>query len=140
MLSFIKGFRKVREERRAWLDFYEEIEKNLESYYVMFQLGRLRFFQLEHWLKQGANPAVVSDRNVQHYGQRLQEYNQILEGFKKFEQWYASDINNKTKENGVLLHQKREEAETKFNGLESVILEAKKAFALQLQEKKILKS
>ncbi len=46
-LRFFKEYRQKKEFRRDFLSFFFEAQSNLEQYYVMFQLGRLRFFSLE---------------------------------------------------------------------------------------------
>ena len=133
--SIIKG----RTRRRLLLAFYEEIKDNLESYYVMFQIGKLRFFKLEGWEQAMAFPHGEWDSAVVHYAERLREYLRALKEFKEYEDWYASDINNKSQETGRVLHGKREAAQAKFEGLEPVIKAALSSVEGQLKTMKILK-
>ena len=141
MLAFFQQWKDKKARQNLFLDFYEELKKNLESYYVMDQLGRFRFFRMETWLriKNSGNPAILGDKMINDYAQRLQEYNAVTDDFTKYEQWYGSDIENKTPANARILHDKREEPRIKFQGLEGVIKSAIQSFEKKLLEEKILK-
>lgn len=141
MLTFFRRWQEKKARQNLFLDFYEELKKNLESYYVMDQLGRFRFFRMVTWskLKDPEGPAILNDKMIADYIHRLEEYNSVLDDFTKYEQWYASDLNNKTPANARILHDKREEPRTKFQGLEPVIKSAIQSFEKQLCEVKLLK-
>ncbi len=120
MIELIKNYFYRKEQKKALTAFSEEAKANLEAYYVMFQINRLRFFSLTAWDK-------VKDRDwhesVQEYIRRLTSYNKILQDYKDYEQWYNED-NNKNQENGRVLHAKKELAQEQFRGLEGVIKSA----------------
>ncbi len=133
MLKFLQDLKKKREQKRLLLDFLAEIEKNLESYYVMDQIGRLRFFSLESWEKVKGYEDLTFGQEIRNYVQALSEYNRLLKDFKDYEQWYAADIERKNQENGKLLHAKKEASGQKFKGLDQVI----KPALISLREKLI---
>ena len=140
MFAFYQEWKKNQERQRILLAFYEELKKNLESYYVMDQLGRFRLFRLTIWSRLNEEALFAWDEPLVAYIRRLEEYNALLDDFLKYEQWYASDINNKTPATARVLHDKREEPRQKFQGLEPVIKSAIQSFEKYLQEQKILKS
>jgi len=140
MFSFLTAAGKRKEQKKALMAFYEEVDRNLESYYVMFQLNRLRFFSLEQWDQVRNRPDVDWPPDVGRYAQVLADYNTTLKDFKDYEQWYSADVENKTRENGQVLHTKREAAEEKFRqGLEDLIKNAKGQVERQLMDKGIIK-
>ena len=140
IIKFFQGLRKQQELKKHWLEFYAEVDKNLESYYVMFQLDRLRFFNLEVWerIKNNADVRMTSD--VLRYTEILNEYNKTLKNFKDYEEWYSSDLKNKIPENGRILHAKKDAAQKKFQGLENIIKRAQQNVRQQLMDLKIMKS
>jgi hypothetical protein len=141
MLKIFQQWKEKKAQQKLWLEFHEELAKNLESYYVMDQIGRFRFFRMESWqkLKNSNPPPVCQNTAITTYISRLEEYNSLLDDFTKYEQWYASDLNNKTPANGRILHEKREKAREKFQGLEPIIKSALHSFENHLLEVKLLK-
>ncbi len=140
MWVWIEQFQKKRALKKLCLDFDAELKKNLESYYVMFQLGRLRFFKMEISQAVLNNPEISLPPEVRRYLDVIESYNKCLKDFTDFETWYAADINRKTKENGIILHAKKEEAQKKFQaGLEEVIKAAVKSWDSWLKQQKMIK-
>ena len=117
MMKFFRRFQKKRELKKNWLAFFLEVNKNLESYYVMFQLDRLRFFNLDVWERVKNNRDLPLTSDVLRYAEILNDYNQTLKAFKDYEQWYSSDLKNKIPDNGRILHAKKDAAQEKFQGL-----------------------
>ena len=139
MFKFFADIGKRKEQKKALMAFYEEVDRNLEGYYVMFQLDRLRFFALDHWQNVRARPDVVWPHAVVRYAEVLADYNSTLQDFKTYEQWYSADVTNTTRENGQVLHDKRDEAEKKFRqGLEAVIKSAKEQVERQLMDQGVI--
>ena len=138
MMKLFQNYFKEREIRRDLCAFYAETKQNLEMYYVMFQLNRLRFFEMQAWKKvehlQSWSSAVTE------YVQRLTAYNQTQKDYKDYEQWYNENLDNKNQENGRILHSKKELAQEQFKGLEIVIKSAVAAVEQDLVQKKILKA
>lgn len=139
MLGIFKDLKKKKEQKKLLLDFYQELKKNLESYYVMDQLARFRFYRMDAWLKLKNSVPGAGGEAVLIYARRLEEYNALLDDFTRYEQWYAADINNKTPASARILHDKREEPRQKFEGLESVIKSAIQSLERYLLETNILK-
>ena len=139
MLKFFQEWKNKKTQHKVLLEFYQELKKNLESYYVMDQLGRFRFFRLESWPQAKDYLALGADPVILAYIHRLGKYHAVLDDFTKYEQWYAADLNNKTPDNGRILHDKREEVKKKFPGLETVIKSALQSFEKQLYKEKIFK-
>ncbi len=133
MLRFFKEYREKQEFRRDFLFLFTEGKSNLEQYYVMFQLGRLRFFSLDAWEKIGSRLDIAWDKAVQEYIRRLAQYNRVLKEYKDFQFWYNDDLERKNQENGRLLHKKKELAQEQFAGLEEII----KAAVASLQEESV---
>lgn len=124
MLAILKDYIRKQEEKKSYRAFLEEAKANLEAYYVMFQINKLRFFTLtaRETVKDLCWPADISE-----YIRRLEIYNQALKEFKDFEIWYNEDLDRKNQENGRVLHAKKEAAQEQFNGLEPVIKKAVEA-------------
>jgi hypothetical protein len=138
MMKLFQDYFKEREIRRDLCAFYAEAKQNLEAYYVMFQLNRLRFFQMQAWEK-------VRDLNawgpsVREYAERITTYNQAQKDYRDYEQWYNENLDNKNQENGRILHSKKEIAQAKFNGLEAIIKAAVAAIEGDLVQKRVLRN
>ncbi|MCB9772034.1 MAG: hypothetical protein H6754_05745 [Candidatus Omnitrophica bacterium] len=120
MLKFFHDYKKQKERRQEMKALVLETKANLEAYYVMFQLGRLRYFTLDV-LKKAQTSSEFSDHAIVEYARRLTEYNRLVKDYKDFEFWYNEDLERKNKDNGRILHQKKELAQEQFTGLEAVI-------------------
>ena len=138
MLRLFRNYLQGRELRRDLLAFYAEARQNLELYYVMFQLGRLRFFPMASWEKVKTRHAWAPQ--ISEYGRRLTFYNQTQKDYKVYEQWYNENLENKNQENGRILHHKRELAQEQFKDLEAVIKSGAAQVEWELVQMKILKS
>ena len=137
MFLFLSKLRSKRKRRRVLFNFYQEVAKNWESWHVMYQRNVLDKFSLISWQTIQEDKALNTDQKILDYVNALTDYNQSMGDFKKFEQWYSADIENKTTENARLLHDKKEIAATKFNGLLAVVESVKTELERQLQEQKI---
>ena len=137
MFDFSKEARQQKTVRRALESLHQEIEKNLESFFVMEQLGRLRFFSLD------IVDGLLGKKNfeigdaVRVYARAAVDYHATLKDFEEYEQWYTADLGRKTKENGLILHAKKEAAEAKFPGLEKMIIAAKEHVEKEMLRREI---
>lgn len=120
------------------MDLYREVERNWESVHVMQQRGVLDKFTLDVWQKIKNRPELKLERPVIDYGIPFTAYNSAMDEFKKFEQWYAADLENKTTENARILHEKKEAASEKFKGLLGAAADAKSILERGLVVEKIL--
>jgi hypothetical protein len=120
MPGIIKDFLAGLQEKKARQALAREIAKNLESCYVMQQLGRHHGFKLDTWLRlRKSAPKLPIE--VVRYGQRLQEFNQALDAAQDFERWYLGDLSRRNLDNAHKLHDLKEMVQEKFIGLEAVI-------------------
>ena len=131
-LGFLKDIRKKREERKLLLMFYSELAKNLETFYVHDQRGTLGRFGLEVWIVVKQNLGIILDEKIIICQTALDRYNAIFDDFIKYEQWYISDIKNKTTENSRQLHEKKQHLKEEFQGLLPIIKTALEQFKNQL--------
>ncbi len=138
IMNLIQRFQSQRQLKKNWLEFYAEVNKNLEAYYVMFQLDRLRFFNLDVWQRVKSDLDISMTTDVLRYAEILEDYNQTLKIFKDYESWYSSDIKNKIPDNGRILHAKKNAAQEKFQGLENVIKSAQQSLQRRLADLKII--
>lgn len=139
ILQMIKDLQQKKSRQRIWLDFLDEVRTNWENYHVMDQTGRVKFFQLNAWARLKAVGGCAVDKEVTAALEILQEYNHLAREFKDYEQWYNADINRKTRENGVILHEKREAAQKKFQEVAAVVEAMRSALERQLVQMGIIK-
>ncbi len=139
MLRFFKELAAQKKADQNLLDLYYEVAQNWENWHVMHQRNVLDKFKLE------ANAPVRTDVRINanlkfgEYVKKFTEYNHSMDEFRIFEQWYISDIKNKTTENARVLHSKRETAAAKFKGLLAVVEPLKKELGEKLRAEGILK-
>ena len=130
IFDFWHRFRRQHDRRMALDTLAAEVDRNLESYYVMFQINRRRSFQLERWQAMASFPEIVFDEVFLKYVRAIEVYQTVFKEFQDYEQWYTSDPDRKTKENGQLLHAKKEAVEQAFSGLEAVIKSAREQLVM----------
>src|SRR5689334_13000912 len=138
MLKFFRDYLKQKEQRQEFFSLLIEAKANLEAYYVMFQLNRLRHFTLDIWENVNALPEY-SQEALSEYSRRLSQYNSVLKDYKDFEFWYNEDLDRKNQDNGRILHQKKELVQEHFKGLEAVIKAAVVSVEQEGIRRKILK-
>ena len=138
MLQRWTDWKQKQDRRKILLEFYREVEKNWESVHVMRQRGVLDKFTLEIWRKIKDRPELKIDRRVIAYGIPFTTYNAVMDEFKKFEQWYAAYLKNKTTESARILHEKKQAASEKFKGLLDAAAEAKNILERDFLAEKIL--
>lgn len=138
MLHLWQEYRQRKTIHRTLISLHGEIDKNLENFFVMEQLGRLRFFTLEVVGRVLENTRFALDESVKIYARTVEDYNRTLKEFQDYEQWYnTEDLSRKTKENGLALHAQKDAAQAKFKNLEKVILAAKKNTEEELSRRNI---
>ena len=122
-----KAWRQFR-ARRARREFFKllalEISQNLETCYIIQQLGQLRPFDLRVWQQAAKLPNLLWPREILIYVERLTEFNSALRVAQEYEQWYSSNLDNQSHDNAQLLHAHKESAQEKFVGLELIIKNA----------------
>ena len=121
------------------LPLLDEMEKNLEKYYVMDQRQFIESnFDLQAWNKAQALKEFTFDERLKHYAYILEQFNTSYAAFKEFERWYVSDLKNKTAENAKKLHTQKQELETRVKKLDRIIIPAGQVLEKKLLEMRII--
>jgi hypothetical protein len=124
MFDLLKQLTPQGRAGKSLMQFYDELKKNLEIFYVMDQRQFIDMeFRSVQWQKIKAE-AVKSYPKVAAYGAAVEDFNAFYRQFKEFEKWYAADMANKTKENAQKLHTQRSELESKLKTMYPVICQA----------------
>jgi hypothetical protein len=137
-----KLFREIQEKRRLHRKlraFYQETCKNWESFHVMDQQNRFIGFATANTELVKGLSIIHSDEQVRKYLEAIYSFNTRLEALRSFEQWYASEMKNKTRENAQKLHDLREEVEKYFLRLGPLINPIKEVLRIKLLREKVLK-
>lgn len=125
MIPLFRRWRARREESRQLSALTSEVEQNLETFYVIRQLNRLRPFAMAAWSGLPENhPCRSGDSPLRHYAQALDAYHEALRDAQDFEAWYSADIERQTRDQACILHDKKETAWARFNGLNAVMQSA----------------
>lgn len=125
MITKLKTWMKDRSQRQQIMDFLDEMDKNLELFYVMDQRQFITsMFSLKYWPRVKDVPLIAKHESVRHYASALQKFNQDYEEHKKFESWYSGDMNHKTPDNAKKLHAQKQDLEAQLRKLEAVIIPA----------------
>ncbi len=112
-------------DKKLLLNFLDEMDQNLESFYVMdqrqFILNGFAMTAFEHVKDM---PLIKSSNDIITYGKTLTEFNEAFTKYKEYELWYTADINRKTQENGRTLHQYKSQLDSRLKSLDAVIIPA----------------
>lgn len=138
MLNCLMKFIEKRKLEQKLLRLYREVALNWENWHVMHQRNVLDRFALDAWLLFKSDPQFNSYAHAPLYVQKLTQYNQGMDDFRSYEEWYSSDIKNKVNENARQLHAKREAAFAIFKDLLAVIEPFKKEVETQLYREGIV--
>ena len=140
MLLFINELFLRRRIKGLLLPLLEEMEENLERFYVMDQRQFIESdFMLSAWQKAQTLQDFTFDERIKHYAYILEEFNKGYASYKEFEKWYAGDLKNKTPENAKILHAQKQELEKRMKKLDRVIIPAGQALEKKLLDMKIIK-
>ena len=140
MFSFWKNTGRRWQMKKLLLPLLDEMERNLEKYYVMDQRQFIESgFEMDAWIKAQKLKDFNFDERLKHYAYILEEFNKFYAAFKEYERWYASDLNNKTAENAKVLHSQKQELEKRMKKLDRVIIPAGQVLEKKLLELKIIK-
>ncbi len=121
--------------------FLEEMDKNLELFYVMDQRQFIiHGFKHEAWPLVKDQEIVRKHEAIGSYVRAIEEFNAALKEHKAYEQWYASDMQNKTPENAKKLHGLKNALDAKLKGMEAVIILAGQALEKEMLHLGLLKA
>ncbi len=125
MLKLLKSWHQKSLFKKQLLEFLDEIEKNLEIYYVMDQRQFITNpYLLEKWQKVKDLDVLKAHQEIKKYADALTDFNKAYEDYKSYEQWYSSDMKNKNAENAKKLHTLKDSLQIKIKSFEAVIITA----------------
>ena len=133
MLGIIQSWRSKNNLRKQLLAFLAEIEKNLETFYVMDQRQFITVgFLMTFWEALKDLDLIKHHKAISAYAASLLDFNKTWQEYKTFEQWYSSDTQNKTPDNAKKLHGLKNSLDQKIKPLEAVIITAGQSLEKEL--------
>ena len=133
MLKAIKDWQYNKNLKKILLDFLTEMDKNLETYYVMDQRQFITHgYLMDSWPLVKDMDLIKKHEEIKVYAQALLDFNSSYEEYKKFEQWYTSDLKHKTADNAKKLHQLKDSLQLKIKNFEVIIMSAGQIFEKEL--------
>jgi hypothetical protein len=140
MISFLKKLGSGRGTKKDLLDFLQEMEKNLEIFYVTDQRQFITHgFLTDVWPRVKDQEPVRRHVEIAAYIRALQDFNGLYKDHKEFEQWYVSDLKNKTPDNARKLHGMKQQLDERLKTLEATIILAGQALEKELLQLGMLK-
>jgi len=124
--------------KKLLLDFHLEVYKIWESWHVMDQRNVHDLFTINVWPNLKSHPDIQLDSKIAALLKPFEDYNATMKDFKDYQEFYNSDVRNKTIENGRILHEKREVVREKFRSLKPHIDPLRKVVEEQLIQLKVL--
>ena len=125
--------------KKNLLAFLDEMEKNLENFYVMDQRQFItQGFVMAKWLLVKDEEVIKKHETILVYAHTLEGFNNLFKEYKEYEQWYASDMKNKTPENARCLHGMKHELDKQLKNMEAIIIPAGQALEKQMLEMGLL--
>ncbi len=125
MFNTIKSKFDQNTLKRKLLAFLDEMEKNLEIYYVMDQRQFvIHGFVMNLWEQVKDLDIIRKQEIIITYAQALLEFNKAFKENKDYEQWYSSDMKNKNNENAKKLHVLKDGLNQRVRTLEAIIIPA----------------
>ena len=125
MFAQIQSWYTNRSLKKQLLTFLDEMEKNLEIYYVIDQRQFITGgFIMKEWETCKELDAVKRHEAIKVYGAALTEFNKAFTENKEYEQWYSSNMDNKIPENAKKLHALKNGLMDRVKTLEAIIIPA----------------
>ena len=123
-LIFNKIFQKQRLQKRL-MDLLNEMEKNLEVFYVMDQRQFITHgFILNAWENIKEEELLKKYPSIHQYAKALADFNNLFNEYKEFEQWYTADMSRKTADNAKKLHGLKHDLDKQLKMMEAIIIPA----------------
>jgi hypothetical protein len=133
MLDIIQSWRLKKNLKKQLLALLDEMEKNLETYFVIDQRQFITGgFAMTVWEKTKDLDVVKKHADIKRYGTVLTEFNAAFAENKAYEQWYTSNIEHKTPENAKKLHALKNALDARVKTLEAIIIPAGQALEKEL--------
>jgi hypothetical protein len=133
MLDIFNSWRPKTTLKKNLLAFLDEMEKNLETYYVMDQRQFITVgFTMIVWEQVKNLNFIKNQESIQIYAKALLDFNNAYAEQKSYEQWYTSDLKNKSPENAKKLHALKNGLNDRVRALEVIIIPAGQALEKEL--------
>ena len=133
MFNAIQSWYTKNSLRKKLLSFLNEMEKNLETFYVMDQRQFIvGGYTMDVWDQVKDMDIIKNQAAVQTYVTALTDFNNAYKEYKEYEQWYSSDTQNKTNDNAKKLHALKNGLDQRIKPLEPVIILAGQSFEKEL--------
>ena len=141
MFSIFNNKSKDGQLKKNLFDFWTEMEKNLELFYVMDQRQFItRRFLNEIWPRVREFDLIKKHDTIGKYAKAIEDFNQALKAHKEYEIWYTGDIKNKTPENARKLHALKNELDVKLREMEALIIPAGQDLEREMVQLGLLKT
>ena len=141
MFALFKQLAQKHQQKKNLTVFLAEMEKNLETFYVMDQRQFItQGFLLKSWEAVKNEPLVTKHESILVCIRAFEDFNRLFKGLKEFESWYTSDMQRKTPENARKLHSMKHELDKKLKAMEAIIIPAGQALEREMLQLGLLKT
>lgn len=141
MIHMIKKIQQDRRVKKDLLAFLSEMETNLENFYVMDQRQFITHgYALCSWEAVKDLACIKKHESILVCMKTLEQFNALYKEHKEYEQWYTTDLKNKTPENARKLHGMKHELDKKLKLMESIIIPAGQTLEKEMLDQGLLKA
>jgi len=127
--------------KKNLFDFLAEMEKNMESFYVLDQRQFITHgFLMDVWPVVKDIDIIKRHDSIILYAKAMEDFNLSFNAHKEYEAWYSADLKNKTPESAKKLHALKDELDGKIMGLEAVIILAGQDLEREMLQLGLLKA
>jgi hypothetical protein len=126
IFSRVQQYRDRKKRLRGIRRLINEINGNLESYYVMSQRDVRKPLLAPVWSGAGMAGAALPAPFLE-YRVRVEQYNTLLTEFLEYQRWYSGDIGRQTRDHALVLEEKRDRVDQASRGLKPVMDAARDA-------------
>lgn len=125
MFKAIQDWQYKRRLRKSLLGLLDEMEKNLETYYVIDQRQFIvNGFLMHEWERCKDIDLLKKHEAISVYAATLSGFNSAFDEQRSYEQWYTSNMEHKTPDNAKKLHALKNSLMERVKTLEPVIISA----------------
>ena len=141
MIPLIRKMQEEQQIKKDLVAFLDEMERNLETFYVMDQRQFItQGFALRTWAQVKDQPCIKKHESILVCMKCLDEFNNLFQAHKDFEKWYTSDLQHKTPDNAKKLHGMKHDLDKKLKAMESIIIPAGQALEKEMLDLGLLKA
>jgi len=134
--TLLRPFLKKHGQKNFLLALLEEINSNLERYYVIDQRQFITMdFEMGVWEEARHFSGAQFPGEILDYAAALEDFNRVFADCQAFEVTYSASIDNKTLETAKVLHAKKEALEEKFRSLQPRIMAAQQALRVMMEKR-----